>query len=58
MTGEIDTLRISSTGWNWIDSIRVYDNGRLIAKTDFTAVEGYLPGHSLFSFTTADDRQK
>ena len=54
----VDTLRISSTGWNWIDSIRVYDNGRLSASTDFTAEEGYVPGHSLFSFTPTDDRRQ
>lgn len=52
---QVDTLRFMSHGTNWIDSFRVYHDDELIASTDFTAEEGYLPGQSLFAFPHASE---
>lgn len=47
---EVDTIRVSTWGTNWIDAFRIYHNDELIASTDFTAQEGYVTGRSIFDF--------
>ena len=47
---QVDTIRVSSWGTNWIDAFRVYHNDELIASTDFTAEEGYAADRSIFAF--------
>jgi len=55
---EVDRLRFGSSGWNWVDSFRVYHDDQLIASTDFTSEEGYVADRSIFSFQHAADRQQ
>lgn len=55
---KVDSLRILSTGWNWIDSFRIYHDDRLIAKSDFTAEEGYVVDQSIFSFVQTRHAKK
>jgi len=47
---EVDTIRVSTWGTNWIDAFRIYHDDELIASTDFTAQEGYVTGRSIFDF--------
>jgi hypothetical protein len=47
---QVDNLRINSTAWQLIDALRVYHDDKLIASTDFTTEEGYVPGRSIFEF--------
>lgn len=53
----VDRLRFYATGWNWVDSFRVYHNDQLIASTDFTSEEGYVADRSIFSFQHVADQQ-
>lgn len=54
----VDVLRFTASGWHWVDAFRVYHNDRLIAKTDFTSEEGYVPSRSIFAFDYAGEGGK
>jgi len=47
--GKLSNLRITNAGYgkDWIDSIKIYHNGKLIASTGFDSDEGYEPGKSI-----------